>query len=143
MGPTLAKVLGFTDLIHKDVCIGVYGVGPMSFADLVEQVKKRMNLESVRVQGDEDRRVETVVLGWGSMGSEVEAIVANGADAGIFGELREWSFLFAREAGVGIIETTHLVSESLGARGMVEEMQRRLPRLKIEFLETPFPYRLA
>ncbi len=143
MGPGLARVLGFTDLIRRDVIVGVYGVEPMRFADLVERVKSRMRLDTVRVQGDPDRRVETVALGWGSMGSEVEAILANHADAGIFGELREWPFLFAREAGVGIIETTHVVSESLGARALVEEMQRRLPTLRIEFLEVPLPYRLA
>ena len=143
MGPTLAKVLGLTDLIHRDVVIGVYGVPPMTFEDLVERVKDRMNLEQVRVEGDPEKRVETVVLGWGSMGSEVEAILANHADAGIFGELREWPFHFAREAGVGIIETTHTVSESLGAQGMVDEMRKRLPNLRIEFIEVPFPYRMA
>ncbi len=79
----------------------------------------RLKLHRVRVRGDPGKRVETVVLGWGSMGSEVEAIIANHADAGIFGELREWPFLFAREAGVGIIETTH-------TRGKLESYCRRL-----------------
>ncbi len=81
MGPGLAKVLGFTDMIRRDVIIGVYRVGPMTFAELIEHVKERMGLAHVRVQGDPEKRIETVVLGWGSMGSEVEAILANGADA--------------------------------------------------------------
>lgn len=143
MGPGLARVLGFTDMIRRDVIIGVYRVGPMIFEELIEHVKERMGLDHVRVQGDPEKRIETVVLGWGSMGSEVEAILANGADAGIFGELREWPMIFAREAGVGIIETTHTVSESLGAGMLVDEMKARIPDLKIEFLEVPFPYRLA
>jgi putative NIF3 family GTP cyclohydrolase 1 type 2 len=142
MGPTLAKALGFTDLIGRDVAVGVYGVETTTFAELVEHVKSAMNLDHVRVQGDPDRRVETVVLGWGSMGSEVEAILANHADAGIFGELREWPFLFAREAGVGIIETGHCVSESVGAQGMVDEMKRRLPNVSVEWLDVPDPWRL-
>ena len=143
MGAGFARALGFTDLIRRDVIVGVYRVGPMRFAELIELVKSRLKLGHVRVQGDPDKRVETVVLGWGSMGSEVEAILANHADAGIFGELREWPFLFAREAGVGIIETTHALSESLGARPLVEEMQRRLPDVRIDFLDVPCSYRLA
>ncbi len=142
MGPSLAKALNFTDLIRRDVAVGVYRVGPMRFDALVKLVKDRMKLKQLRVQGDPKKRVETVVLGWGSMGSELEAILANHADAGIFGELREWPFIFAREARVGIIETTHVVSESLGAQGLVAEMRRRLPDTRIEFLEVPFPYRI-
>ena len=141
MGPSLARALGFTDLIRRDVSVGVYGVEPTTFSALVERVKRAMNLDMVRVQGDPDRRVETVVLGWGSMGSEVEAVLANRADAGIFGELREWPFLFAREAGVGLIETTHLASESIGAQMLVEELRKRMPNLRIEFLDVPMPFR--
>ena len=48
-----------------------------------------------------------------------------------------------RQGRGGIIETTHVVSESLGAQGLVGEMRRRLPDTCIEFLEVPFPYRIA
>jgi putative NIF3 family GTP cyclohydrolase 1 type 2 len=162
MEPTLAKALGFKEQIRRDVAVGIYRVGPMSFGQLITHVKTRMKLEMVgqtflsapnsqtgmsapllRVQGDPEMEVKTVVLGFGSIASEVEAIVANHCDAGIFGELREWSFIFARESRVGIIETGHCASESIGFRSVVVEMQKRLPGVRFEFLEIPPPFRIA
>jgi putative NIF3 family GTP cyclohydrolase 1 type 2 len=143
MLPTVARRLALPDPVAVDGCVGVYRPAEQSFGRLVEHVKARMGLDRVRVQGDADLPVRTLVLGFGSMGSEVEAILANNADAGIFGELREWPLLQAREAGVGIIETTHVVSESIGFASVVDEMTRRLPDVRFEFLEVPFPYRWA
>jgi putative NIF3 family GTP cyclohydrolase 1 type 2 len=143
MEPTLAKALGFKEQIRRDVAVGIYRVGPMSFGSLITHVKTRMKLDHVRMQGDPDMEVKSVVLGFGSIASEVEAIVANHCDAGIFGELREWSFIFARESRVGIIETGHCASESIGFRSVVVEMKKRLPAMRFEFLEIPPPCRIA
>lgn len=142
MGPTLAATLGFTDRIKWDIGVGVYRID-MTFGQLIAHVKKSYGLDHVRCQGEDDMAVRTVVVGFGSIGSEADAIFANCADAGIFGELREWPFLQAREAGVGIIETTHLRSESIGFASVVREMRKRLPSVRFEFLETAFPYRLG
>jgi putative NIF3 family GTP cyclohydrolase 1 type 2 len=141
MGPTLARMLGFGKRLKWDGCVGIYELEDMTFGRLVKHVKSRMGISHVRVWGGDDMPVRKLALGFGSLGSEVEAIVANGADAGIFGELREWAFLAARESGVGIIETTHLVSESIGFRAVVTEMSRLLPDVKFQFLDIPFPYR--
>ncbi|MFZ2654520.1 MAG: Nif3-like dinuclear metal center hexameric protein, partial [Victivallales bacterium] len=110
MGPTVAKALGFTKKVKTDVTLHVYEIKPLALGALIKQVKSRMGLKFVRYQGNLNKKVRRVVLAWGSMGSELEAIIANEADAGIFGELREWPFIWARENNVGIIETTHLVS---------------------------------
>jgi len=143
MAPTVAKALGFSDLIKWDIGIGVFRIGKTTLSGLIKHVKKCMKLAHVRFQGRDDLPIKTVVLAYGSMGSEVEAILANNADAGIFGELREWPFIFAREAGVGIIETTHVRSESIGFASVVTELHSRLPDVRIEFLEVPYPFRLA
>ena len=97
----------------------------------------------MRVQGDADKLITTVAVGFGNMGFVTDAILANYADAGIFGELGEFSFIAAREADVAIIETTHLVSESIGFHSVVNVMKERLPDMKIEFLEVPFSYQWA
>ncbi|MFB3892232.1 MAG: Nif3-like dinuclear metal center hexameric protein [Phycisphaerae bacterium] len=148
MAPTVAKALGFgkEDLVKYDVGVGVWRVKDSfgkTFGKLAAHVKSRMGLPFVRVQGKDEMPVRTVVVGYGSIGSEVEAIVANDADAGIFGELREWPFIQAREQGVGIIEMTHVRSESVGFSSVVTEMSRLLPGVKFEFLEVPYPCRIA
>jgi putative NIF3 family GTP cyclohydrolase 1 type 2 len=138
--PTFAKALGFTKEIKRDIAVGVFEIPPTSFSDLIDKVKTAVGLEHMRVQGDHDKLIKTVVVGFGGMGYGVDAILANHADAGIFGELGEFSFIAAREANVAIIETTHLVSESIGFHSVVEVMKKRVPSMRIEFLEVPFAY---
>ncbi len=141
MQPTFAKALGLTEEIRRDVGVGVYRVQSMSFSDLIAKVKSAIGLQHIRVQGDPDKTITTVAVGFGNMGFVTDAILANNADAGIFGELGEFSFIMAREAGTAIIETTHLVSESIGFRSVVDVMKEKLPEMKIEFLEVPFAYK--
>ena len=143
MQPTFAKALGLTEEIKRDVAVGIYRVQPMSFSDLIDKVKTATGLKHLRVQGDRDKLITTVAVGFGNMGFVIDAILANQADAGIFGELGEFSFIAAREANIAVIETTHLVSESIGFRSVVDVMKEKLPGMKIEFLEVPFAYEWA
>jgi len=143
MQPTFAKALGFTDEIRRDKAVGVYSIDKSTFAELTSIVKRKTGLQQLRLQGDPKQIVETVVVGFGGMGFAVDTILANNADAGIFGELGEFSFISARESGVGLIETTHLVSESIGFRSVVEVMQEKIPGMRIDFLEVSFAYQWA
>jgi len=141
MQPTFARALGFTDELKRDTAVGIYRVNRMPFSELAKGVKKVVGLEQLRIQGNPEKIIETVAVGFGNMGFVVDAILANHADAGVFGELGEFAFMAAREADVGLIETTHLVSESIGFRSVVEVMTRKLPGIPVAFLEVPFTYR--
>lgn len=140
MQPVFAKALGMTDEITRDKAVGIYRIAPTPFSELTKNVKSKVGLERMRVQGDPDKTISTVAVGFGGMGAIVDAIIANNADAGIFGEINEFSFIAAREAGVGLIETTHMVSESIGFQGAADAMKEKLPDLNIEFLEIPFTF---
>ena len=141
MQPTFARALGFSHEIKRDIAVGVYEIDEMTFSDLISMVKSATGLEHMRVQGDFDKRIRTVAVGFGGMQLAVDAILANHADAGIFGELSEFAFIAARESDVGLIETTHLVSESIGFKSVVDVMKEKLPALRVEFLEVPFAYK--
>ena len=140
MQPTFAKSLGLTREIKRDGAVGIYRVETMPFSELIDKVKAATGLKHMRVQGDRDKLITTVAVGFGNMGFVVDAILANQAEAGIFGELTEFSFIAARESGLAIIETTHLISESIGFRSVVDVMKEKLRDMRIEFLEVPFPY---
>jgi len=140
MQPSFARALGLTKEIRRDKAVGIYKVNRMPFSELVNVVKRAIGLERLRIQGDLNKVIGTVAVGFGGMGFAVDAILANHSDAGIFGELTEFSFMAARESGVGLIETTHLVSESIGFRTVAEVMKEKLPHIPIEFLEVPFAY---
>jgi putative NIF3 family GTP cyclohydrolase 1 type 2 len=143
MQPTFAKALGLTNEIKRDIAVGVYRIDPMPFSALVEKVKKATGLAHMRVQGDANRQIKTVAVAFGLMGKLVDAVLVNKADAGIFGELPELGFHAARDADVPVIETTHVVSESIGFRSAYDVMKARVPGVRFEFLEVDFPYRWA
>ena len=138
--PTFAKALGLTREIRRDIAVGIYEIQPTRFSELIDNVKAATGLRRMRVQGDRDKLIRKVAVGFGNMGFAVDAVIANNADAGIFGELGEFSFIAAREANVPLIETTHLISESIGFSNVVNVMREKLPRMKIEFLGVPFAY---
>ncbi len=140
MQPTFAKALGLTKEIKRDIAVGVYRVQTMPFSDLINKVKTAIGLKHMRVQGDRDKLITTIAVGFGDMGFAIDAVLANYADAGIFGELHEFSFIAARESKIAIIETTHLVSESIGFRSVVDVLKEKLPGMRIKFLEVPFGY---
>lgn len=87
MQPTFARALGFSREIRRDIAVGVYEVDPMTFSDLISMVKSATGLEHMRVQGDFDKQIRTVAVGFGGMQLVLDTILANHADAGIFGEL--------------------------------------------------------
>jgi putative NIF3 family GTP cyclohydrolase 1 type 2 len=141
MQPTFAKALGLADEIRRDTAVGVYRIEPVPFSALAARVKAALGLEHIRVAGPAERTVRTLAVGFGFMGAVTDAIIANGAEAGVFGEVREHSFIAAREAGVGIIEATHVVSEGIGFRSVVAALTDRVPGVPVKFLEVPFPFR--
>ena len=143
MQPTFARALGFTHELKRDIAVGIYRIDPQPFSQLIDHVKKATGLAQLRVQGDDERRVSVVAVGFGSMGTVVDAIAANDADAGVFGELSEFAFTAAREADLPLIEATHLISESIGFKRVVDVMKVRVPNVRFEFIDVPLSYRWA
>jgi len=140
MQPTFAKALGLTKEIARDVAVGVYAVPSITFGKLISMVKAATGVKLLRVWGDRERTIKSVALGFGGINRIVEAAVIHGADAGITGVLDEFQFIHARECDIPVIEATHVVSESIGFKSVVPELKKKLPNLRIEFLEVPFSY---
>ena len=140
MQPTFARALGFSEEVRRDKAVGIYKVDRKPFSELAESVKASVGLAHMRIQGNPEKIIETVAVGFGGMGFVVDTILANHADAGVFGELGEFPFIAARESDVGLIETTHLVSESIGFRSVVDIMKEKLSDIPVEFLEVSFAY---
>ena len=143
MQPTIAKAFGLTDEIKRDVAVGIYAVPEMTFEELIDMAKKATCLELLRVWGDRKRPLRKVGLGFGGMKNVVDSLIINGADAGILGVVGEFEFIHARENDMPIIEATHLVTESIGFRSVVTELEKKLPDARIRFLEVPFTYEFA
>ena len=122
-----------------------YNVDPVTYGELIEQVKST-GLPVLRyTPGDMDRRIKRIGLPWGGLGLFVnigymEKLVELGCEAFIAGESDSYGHHFARESGVYMIETGHEVSENPGLQLMVDWMKEHFPDLEVSYFETPPAY---
>lgn len=143
-----ARTLGLDNpVVDEEGFIRIYAIEPATLGNMIEQVKKRLHLDSVRVSGGEDlsRTVSRIGLPWGGTGLFVNvdyqaALLRHKPDLFIAGETDTYGMHFARDAGVPMIETGHEVSENIGLRNFTERLRRDLPGLRAEYFENPRPW---
>ncbi|NLX36879.1 MAG: hypothetical protein GXY68_09350 [Chloroflexi bacterium] len=124
-----ARQLGLCDAVAGNGMARIFAIAPCTVGQLAERVKAVTGLEAVRVVAPHglDQRVCRVGLPWGGMALFVnvgylQSLVALGCDVLIAGESDNYGARFAAELGIGMIETSHEVSENEGLR----EFARRL-----------------
>ncbi len=120
----------------------------MNYGELINSVKEKFNLKTVRVtKGNKARKIKRIGLPWGGLGLFVNVgymnkLVEWGCDTFIAGETDNYGFHFAVDAGVDMIETGHEISENPGLCHFSKELSKAFPNLNVEFFENkpPFAY---
>ncbi len=138
-----AEALGLTDHVHRGTHCCTYAVEPLTLAELADHAKLALGVPSVRVAGDLGRVVERVTVMYGGLlqfyhGVD-EAVIA-GADVIICGEALDYSFRAAVDAGIALIETSHVASENPGMREFARLLAERLPDLPVRFIDAGMPW---
>ncbi len=123
----------------------IYDVEPRTVAQLTEQVKQVMDMDSVRVTGDPSRQVSRVGLPWGGLGlsvniSFVEGLLGYRPDVLIAGETDEYTMFYCRDADVPLIETSHAGSENFGLAHFADDLASVMPGTKVVFHRCPVPW---
>ena len=114
MNDNLARMLGLkdihylTDEISKESLIRVGKINPMSLLDFSHYVKQTFNLESVRVAGNLNKKIETVSIVGGSGSSEFTTALKF-SDVLITGQIPHHLGIEAVENDFGLIEVTHAI----------------------------------
>ena len=88
-----------------------------------DQVRKILNLTSVRVVGDPGLKVEKVAVCSGSGSSLLGNFFASGAQVFISGDIRYHDARASEEAGVGIIDVGHFGSEHLVVNVLIQKLR--------------------
>ncbi len=131
------KVLAF-DGYHK-----TYEISPVSLVELGKQIKQRMKLKNVRMQGKRESVIRRVGLGVGAWGTlrNLKACMKMGANVFVTGETCEWQVVrFAADSGTAMIVVGHINSENFGIRNLAQFLQNHFPDLNVEFLDAEDPY---
>jgi dinuclear metal center YbgI/SA1388 family protein len=112
---------------------------PVSLATLINQLKIKFGLDTVKVQGDTDRTIRRIAVVGGSGGSLAGIAAQQGADALITGDIGHHHALDARGLGLALIDIGHFHSEkkalSLLASKLEKDFQERNWKVVLEFYE--------
>ena len=103
------------------------------FKDYVELVKRRLGIKRVRIMGRARTKIKRVAACGGSGGSLIPATIAEGADAFVTGELGYHDLISADAFGLCVVEAGHGATERIVLPVLAENLQRKLPDLKILF----------
>lgn len=125
---TLAKILDLKNIVgkvEKDEFLRYGEINSLPLKEFVELVKKRFNLNSVRVVGDLNKRVNKVGIVGGSGSDEVFNALKVGCDCLITGEVKLHLAQYASYHGLALIEVNHGV-EKIGLKTIRKELEKRL-----------------
>ena len=141
------RQLGLPEPVVSEGCIRICEIEPATVADLARRTKAAVGLANVRVCGDPQRVVRRVGLPWGGLGLSVnvgfvEQLREHHPDVLIAGESDEYAMHFCRDAGMALIETSHVASENEGLRHFAAELQARFADLKVVFYDAGVPWQM-
>ncbi|NLH11813.1 MAG: Nif3-like dinuclear metal center hexameric protein [Holophagae bacterium] len=139
----LARAIGLDRLerfgVFSGVTLGFAGVfgEPLPIEEVLARVQRACGQEPLAFAGGPER-VASVGIVTGGAPSGFEEAVANGLDAYLTGEAREWVYHRAAEDGVHFIAAGHHATERFGVVSLGELLARR-HGLEVQFFDVPNP----
>lgn len=135
-------LLGLGQPVEERGLAKVYEIRPCPLSALVERVKERTGMTSLRTSCPKgmEQIVHRVGLPWGGLGLFVnvtyqQRLIEMGCDVLIAGESDNYGFRFSAELGIPMIETGHEISENPGVEHFAGMLQGRFPQLEVSFYE--------
>ena len=138
--------MGFPEPSIEEKLVKLYDIEPLTIGDMVERVKKALSLDTVRVTPcDLKKKVKRIGLPWRGMGLSVnvsyqERLLRHNPDLFIAGESDCYGFIYAIDAGVPMIETSHEASENIGLKNFANKLKKDMQGIKITFYENGRPW---
>lgn len=139
----LARAIGLDRLerfgVFSGVTLGFAGVfeEPLAIGELLARVQQACGQPPLAFAGGPER-VASVGVVTGGAPTGFEEAVANGLDAYLTGEAREWVYHRAAEDGVHFIAAGHHATERFGVASLGELLARR-HGLEVQFFDVPNP----
>jgi GTP cyclohydrolase I len=93
--------------------VGRLSDGPMKLKVLIEQIKIKFSLESIKYTGSPDLKVERAAVCSGSGSGLLQAFLSTSAQVYVSGDLRYHDARIVQEAGRALIDIGHFHSEHL------------------------------
>lgn len=136
MNDTLAEALDIKSpkLLDLDDEIGRYGdIEPVEFSEFINDVKRKLKLDLVKVIGRDDKTIKTIGISGGSGSKHMYQAKMRGCDVYLTGDVTYHTALDAIALGITVVDIGHH-AEKIFVPTITEDLQKQFP--DIEFIES-------
>ncbi len=142
---SLAKELGLKNVgpfaLVKKQPMGAKGelAAPMSAKDFRELLEKKLNHPVVLASPDEDKKMTTLGIITGGANNDWVKAMEDGLDAYLTGEISEYNWHDAREAGLHYFAGGHHATEKFGILSLMNKIKNDHPLIDCLFFDSNNP----
>lgn len=141
----LANELGIQEVtpfaLHKKQPMGAKGkfIRPVSAKELKGKLEKLLNHQVVLATPDENSKIHTIGIITGGANNDWVKAMEDGLDAYLTGEISEYNWHDAKEAGIHYFAGGHHATEKFGIQALMRKLAADLPQLSVKFFDSPNP----
>jgi len=141
---SLAKKMGLIELTpfaqYKKRPLGIKAKfsTPVSVKDLAQKLKTLLNHNIIVSTNDENSLIHSIGIITGGANNEWEEALKDGLDAYLTGEISEYNWHDAKEAGVHYFAAGHHATERFGIMALMDFVANRF-NLQVEFFDSENP----
>ena len=123
-----------------------FKIDAIRYGDLCDHIKNTFGLKHIRrTQGDPNRMITSIGLGWGGMAlfvnvDFIQKLYQAGAQVIIAGESDNYGFQFVNDSSMDMIEVGHDISENPGLEEFTNILAKEYPDCEVKFFETKPPF---
>ena len=141
----LAEAIGMQELtgfaIQKKQPLGTKGklTQPMSAKALKEKLEKLLNHQVILATPDENKVINTIGIITGGANNEWVKALDENLDAYLTGEISEYNWHDAKEAGIHYFAGGHHATEKFGIVSLMNRVKKDNSSLEVKFFDSPNP----
>lgn len=141
----LAKALELNNILpfglYKRKPLGVKGElkTPMAVDEVEELLQKTLNHSIICASANRKAKIQKIGIITGGANNEWEQASREGLDAYLTGEISEYNWHDAREAGIHYFAGGHHATERFGVLALMEKMKMDFPSVEFKFFDSENP----
>ncbi|MHB8898661.1 MAG: Nif3-like dinuclear metal center hexameric protein [Thermoguttaceae bacterium] len=133
----LARGLGLRGvfpLVLSPAGLGAGRIGwletPATLGEVAESVKEFLELKTIQIVGDPEKRIRLMAVACGAAGDFLEHARQAHCDGMLVGETRYHTYLEAEASDIGLILPGHYASERFAMECLADELSGQFPEIK-------------
>ncbi len=141
----LASELGVQEVtafaLHKKQPMGAKGKFscPVSARELKGKLEKLLNHSVILASPDENKKIHSIGIITGGANNDWVKAQEDGLDAYLTGEISEYNWHDAKEAGIHYFAGGHHATEKFGIQALMQKVSADHAKLKVKFFDSPNP----